>query len=175
MNVLLTAEQIEKAIKQLVDKIYPDIPPTDNVAIVGIRSRGEVLARRFSQMLGAKLGRTFLEGTLDITLYRDDFNMPHSTTQPQVRETEIDFDVNGKFILLVDDVLHTGRSVRAALNALTDLGRPSMIRLAVLVDRGCNELPIRADYAGLATNIPSGQSVKVYLRECDGAEQVVVE
>jgi pyrimidine operon attenuation protein/uracil phosphoribosyltransferase len=111
---------------------------------------------------------------LDITLYRDDLNSPNRTT-PHVRTTDITFDVDDKMIVLVDDVLFTGRSTRAALDALIDLGRPKAIRLAVLIDRAGREFPIQADYAGLKTNISPDQRVYVYLTESDDKDEVVVE
>jgi pyrimidine operon attenuation protein/uracil phosphoribosyltransferase len=175
MKKLLTAEQIEQALQKMLADILPDIPHDGSFAIVGIRSRGEILAKRLSLAIEKKIGRKALCGTLDITLYRDDLNDPKGTHQPRVQATEIEFDVDDKFILLVDDVLQTGRSVRAALDALTDLGRPKTIRLAVLVDRGHHELPIRADHVGLNADAPAGQSVKVYLMESDKREEVVIE
>ena len=114
-------------------------------------------------------------GTLDITLYRDDLNSPKSGTQPQVRTTEIGFDIDDKIIILVDDVLYTGRSARAAMDALIDLGRPKAIRLAVLVDRAGREFPIQADYAGYKANAKPDEMVQVFLKESDGKEQVIVE
>ena len=114
-------------------------------------------------------------GTLDITLYRDDLNSPNATTQPLVRTTEIGFDVDDKIIILVDDVLYTGRSARAAMDALIDLGRPKAIRLAVLVDRVGRELPIQADYAGYKADTLPGKLVQVNLVESDGKDEVVIE
>lgn len=174
MKKLLTKEQIAQTLDELLSKILPDIPQDGNFAVIGIRSRGEVLAKRLCKAIEAKTGRTVLGGTLDITLYRDDFNTPKGHNQPKVQATEIEFDVSDKFILLVDDVLHTGRSVRAAMDALTDLGRPKTIRLAVLIDRGHQELPIRADYVGIRTEAPAEQSIKVFLMESDGIEEVVI-
>lgn len=175
MKKLLTAEQIEQSLQKMLTDILPDIPTNGNFAVVGIRSRGEILAKRLCKAIKDKTGRQVWYGTLDITLYRDDLNSPQSTHQPRVQVTEIEFDVDDTFILLVDDVLQTGRSVRAAMDALTDLGRPKMIRLAVLVDRGHHEFPIRADYVGLYADTPAEQSVKVYLMESDKREEVVIE
>ena len=112
---------------------------------------------------------------LDITLYRDDLNSPKGGKQPQVRTTEIGFDIDDKIIILVDDVLHTGRSTRAAMDALIDLGRPKAIRLAVLVDRAGREFPIQADYAGYKAQTGPEKLVQVLLKESDGKEQVIVE
>lgn len=175
MKTLLNAEQITTTVDYLFHRIAGDLEPESNVAIIGLRSRGEVLAQRLGRKLEEKFGRTIPNGTLDITLYRDDLNAPRSGAQPTVRETEIDFDVNDKFILLVDDVLHTGRSVRAAMDALTDLGRPKTVRLAVLVDRGDQELPIRADYVGVRAEVSSLESITVHLIEEDGVDEVIVE
>lgn len=175
MKTLLTADQISNTIDTLMESIASDISPESDFAIIGLRSRGEILAQRLAEKLTRRLGRQIPCGTLDITLYRDDINAPRSGAQPAVRTTEIEFDVNGKFILLVDDVLHTGRSVRAAMDALTDLGRPRTVRLAVLVDRGDRELPIRADYVGLRADVKPSESVQVNLVEVDQVDQVIVE
>lgn len=134
-----------------------------------------MLAERLSSKLSKKLGREVLCGTLDITLYRDDLNSPQGEGQPQVRTTEIGFDVDGKIIILVDDVLYTGRSARAAMDALIDLGRPRAIKLAVLVDRAGRELPIQADYAGYKADVVPGKLVQVSLVESDGKDEVIVE
>jgi pyrimidine operon attenuation protein/uracil phosphoribosyltransferase len=175
MRTLLTADQISSTIEKLLEQIVSDINPALDLAIIGLRSRGEILAQRLTQRLTKKIGHDIPCGTLDITLYRDDLNSPRSGSQPTVGATEIEFDVNDKFILLVDDVLHTGRSVRAAMDALTDLGRPRTVRLAVLVDRGARELPIRADYVGIRAEVEPSESVNVYLVETDRIDQVTVE
>ncbi len=175
MKILLNSEQITATVDRLFETIAADLKPELDLAIIGLRSRGEVLAQRLGRKLEKKFARTIPNGTLDITLYRDDLHAPRGGAQPTVRETEIDFDVNGKFILLVDDVLHTGRSVRAAMDALTDLGRPKAVRLAVLVDRGDQELPIRADYVGIRADVAAGESVTVHLAEEDGVDEVIVE
>ena len=125
--------------------------------------------------LSKKLNKDVPCGTLDITLYRDDLNSPQSNSQPQVRTTEIGFDIDDKIIILVDDVLYTGRSTRAAMDALIDLGRPKAIKLAVLVDRAGREFPIQADYAGYKTDVAPGKLVQVNLVESDGKDEVVVE
>jgi pyrimidine operon attenuation protein/uracil phosphoribosyltransferase len=175
MKIVLNSKQIEQILKDLTNRVFSEIPRKSDVAVIGIRSRGEVLAERLSSTLSKKLGRQVPCGTLDITLYRDDLNSPHGEGQPQVRTTEIGFDIDGKIIILVDDVLYTGRSARAAMDALIDLGRPRAIRLAVLVDRAGRELPIQADYAGYKTDIAPGKLVQVSLIESDGKDEVVVE
>ena len=175
MKVILDSGQIEQVLNELRDRILSETPVELDIAVIGIRSRGEVLAQRLSGQLSQKLGKDVPCGTLDITLYRDDLNSPHVTTQPLVRTTEIGFDVDDKIIILVDDVLYTGRSARAAMDALIDLGRPKAIRLAVLVDRDGRELPIQADYAGYKADTSPGKLVQVNLVESDGKDEVVIE
>ncbi|MBM4024797.1 MAG: bifunctional pyr operon transcriptional regulator/uracil phosphoribosyltransferase PyrR [Planctomycetes bacterium] len=183
MKVILNAEQIERALGRVADEIAGAQPArqagqaaTDTgLAIIGIRSRGEILAQRLADRLSQKLRKPIPCGTLDITLYRDDLNAPQGNSQPQVRTTEIGFDIDGKIIILVDDVLYTGRSARAAMDALIDLGRPKAIRLAVLVERAGRELPIQADYTGGKADVQPEQSVQVCLVESDGRDEVVVE
>ena len=148
MKVILDSKQIGQILRDLTKSIISDTPPDLDIAVIGIRSRGEVLAQRLSSRLSQELGKDVPCGTLDITLYRDDLNSPSGNTQPHVRTTEIGFDIDDKIIILVDDVLYTGRSARAAMAALIDLGRPRAIKLAVLVDRVGREMPIHADYAG---------------------------
>jgi len=175
MRVLLNAEQIQRTIRALADQIADQTSPDNDLAIIGIRSRGEILAQRLADQLAQKLGKSIPCGTLDITLYRDDLNAPHGGSQPQVRTTEIGFNVDEKTIILVDDVLYTGRSTRAALDALIDLGRPKAIRLAVLVERAGREFPIQADYVGCVADVSPQQSIQVNLIESDGQDEVIVE
>jgi pyrimidine operon attenuation protein/uracil phosphoribosyltransferase len=175
MKVILDSEQIEQILNDLTGRIISDCPRELDIAVIGIRSRGEILAQRLSGRLTRQLGKDVPYGTLDITLYRDDLNSPRGTTQPQVRTTEIGFDIDDKIIILVDDVLYTGRSARAAMDALIDLGRPRAIKLAVLVDRVGREFPIQADYAGYKSDAAPGQLVQVFLSESDGKEEVVIE
>jgi pyrimidine operon attenuation protein/uracil phosphoribosyltransferase len=174
MKVILNSEQIEQILEDLTSRIISETPPSLDIAVIGIRSRGEILAQRLSSRLSKELGRDVPCGTLDITLYRDDLNSPQSSAQPQVRTTEIGFDIDDKIVILFDDVLYTGRSTRAAMDALTDLGRPKAIKLAVLVDRAGRELPIQADYAGYKTDVAPGELVQVFLSESDGKEEVVI-
>jgi pyrimidine operon attenuation protein/uracil phosphoribosyltransferase len=182
MKVILNAEQIERTLGNLADQIAGSGAPrqagrtsSDNgLAIIGIRSRGEILAQRLAERLSQKLRKSIPYGTLDITLYRDDLNAPHGGSQPQVRTTEIDFSIDGQTIILVDDVLYTGRSARAAMDALIDLGRPKAIRLAVLVERVGRELPIQADYCGYKADVRPEQSVQVNLIESDGKDEVTI-
>jgi pyrimidine operon attenuation protein/uracil phosphoribosyltransferase len=175
MKVILNSKQIEQILDDLAGLIISETPQELDIATVGIRSRGEILAQRLSELLSKKLSKDVPCGTLDITLYRDDLNSPQSNSQPQVRTTEIGFDIDDKIIILVDDVLYTGRSTRAAMDALIDLGRPKVIKLAVLVDRAGREFPIQADYAGYKTDVAPGKLVQVNLVESDGKDEVVVE
>jgi pyrimidine operon attenuation protein/uracil phosphoribosyltransferase len=175
MKVILNSEQIERTLKDLADRIIADIPNELDIVAIGVRSRGEILAQRLSGQLSQQLRKKVPYGTLDITLYRDDLNSPQGTAQPKVRTTEIGFDIDDKIIILVDDVLYTGRSARAAMDALIDLGRPKAIKLAVLVDRVGREFPIQADYAGYKTDAEPGKVVQVLLSESDGKEEVVIE
>ncbi len=175
MKAILNSEQIEQILKDLTGHIISETPGELDIAVIGIRSRGEILAQRLSSRLSQQLGKDVPCGTLDITLYRDDLNSPQGTAQPQVRTTEIGFDIDDKIIILVDDVLYTGRSTRAAMDALIDLGRPRAIKLAVLVDRVGRELPIQADYAGYKSDAAPDKLVQVFLSESDGKEEVVIE
>ncbi len=175
MKVILDSKQIKQTLENLTDKVISDIPHNLNTAVIGIRSRGEILAQRLSGQLSKKLGKDVPCGTLDITLYRDDLNSPQGTAQPQVRTTEIGFDIDDKIIILVDDVLYTGRSTRAAMDALIDLGRPRVIKLAVLIDRAGREFPIQADYAGFKSDAEPSNLVQVNLVESDGKDEVIVD
>ena len=174
MKMILDVGQIKRIVSGLSEEIAGGTAPDNDLAIIGIRSRGEILAQRLADRLSRKLGQTIPCGTLDITLYRDDLNDPHGGSQPLVRTTEIGFNVDDKTIVLVDDVLYTGRSTRAAMDALMDLGRPKAIRLAVLVERSGRELPIQADYIGYKADVRPEQSIQVNLIESDGKDEVVV-
>ena len=170
---ILDEQGIERALTRMAHEILERHRDLKALALVGIRSRGEILAQRLVKLL-KKLDPTDVPvGALDITLYRDDLSLVASN--PIVHATEISFDVTGRTILIVDDVLFTGRTVRAGLDAVADLGRPKSIELGVLVDRGHRELPIKADYVG--KNIPTSQKdlVQVRLVESDGADEVVIE
>ncbi|OHB74948.1 MAG: hypothetical protein A2Z25_22625 [Planctomycetes bacterium RBG_16_55_9] len=175
MKVILDSAQIDGLLRDLTGQIACDLDPRQEVAAIGIRSRGEILAQRLSTSLSKKLGKQVPCGTLDITLYRDDLNSPQGMTQPEVRTTEIGFNVDDKVIILVDDVLHTGRSARAAMDALIDLGRPRAIKLAVLVVRAGREVPVHADYAGYEAHADPGEVVQVNFAESDGKDQVIIE
>jgi pyrimidine operon attenuation protein / uracil phosphoribosyltransferase len=164
----------EKSIKQALRRIAHEIiernKGIENVVLVGVRKRGVPLASRLQEYLNEFEGTAIPLGILDITLYRDDLSQRQD--QPQVHTTDVPFDINGKNVIVVDDVLYTGRTIRAALDALIDLGRPATIQLAVLIDRGHRELPIRADYVG--KNVPTSHSeqVEVKVKEDDGLDRV---
>ncbi len=170
MTLLLNASELHETLEKLARNVAAAVPPDVPVALVGIRRRGETLARRLGPLLAKRGVKPAHDGALDITLYRDDL----TTIGPSavVRGTEIAFDITDTWLVLVDDVLYTGRSVRAALDALTDLGRPRAIRLAVLVDRGLRELPIQADFVGLRTDTEPHHVVQVKLVEDDGEDRV---
>jgi len=175
MNVILNSEQIEQILSDLTSQIVSKTPKNNDIAVIGVRSRGEIVANRLAQKLSEKLKKDVPCGVLDITLYRDDLNDPHGDAQPVVRTTEVGFDIDDKIIILVDDVLYTGRSTRAALDALIDLGRPKAIRLAVLIERHGREFPIQADYAGYKADVKENQLVQVNLIESDEIDQVFIE
>ena len=175
MKIILNSDKIDKIIADLAKAIISGTPKQASLAVVGIRSRGEILGQRLANKLSEILGEEIPCGTLDITLYRDDINDPQGDSQPQVRSTEIGFDIDDKIIILADDVLHTGRSTRAALDALIDLGRPKAIKLAVLIDRVGREFPIQADFVGHKVEAEEDESVQVNFVESDGKDQVVIE
>ena len=160
---------VERMAHEIAER-HKDLP---GLAFIGIRTRGVPLATRLATQLSNLVKQSFPVGTLDITLYRDDLSTV--APQPLLKETEIDFDLNGRTVVLCDDVLYTGRTTRAALDALIDYGRPKAIQLIVLVDRGHRELPIKADYVG--KNLPTSleESVQVRLQEIDGVDEVVLE
>jgi len=169
---LLDKDAIARSLMRIAHEIIEKNKGTEDLCLVGIRNRGVYLAQRLAECIKRIENKDISVGILDITLYRDDLTLIAS--QPVVRKTEIDFDITDKILVLVDDVLYTGRTVRAALDALIDFGRPKSIQLAVLVDRGHRELPVRADYVG--KNIPTSQkeTVEVRLAEVDGVDEVVI-
>jgi pyrimidine operon attenuation protein/uracil phosphoribosyltransferase len=165
---------VRRMIEQLVSQIAATFKPDQPLNIVGIRTRGEILAQRITTMLQSRGFSRVGRGVLDITLYRDDLS--EVGPRPLVRPTRIEIDINGQPLLLVDDVLFTGRSIRAALDALSDFGRSSAIRLTVLVDRGGRELPIQADFVGLTLpDVPQDHRVNVRFTETDGRDEILVE
>jgi len=169
---LMDGAAIERALTRIAHEIVENNKPASNIAVIGIRNRGEYLAKRIVFIIEKMHGTKVPLGILDITLYRDDLTAV--AQQPIVHETKIDFDLSIKHIILVDDVLYTGRTIRCALDELIDFGRPKSIQLAVLIDRGHRELPIRADYVG--KNVPTAEKevVEVRLKESDGRDEVVL-
>lgn len=170
MSILLAADDVRRAITRIAHEILEREPDTSQIAIVGIRARGDVLAARLRDALRAIGGREVPLGSLDITLYRDD--LTRIGYSPTVHRTDIPFSVDDRVVVLVDDVLFTGRTIRAAMDAIVDYGRPRAIRLAVLVDRGHRELPIRADFVGKNIATGLGDDVRVRLAESDGRDEV---
>ena len=170
MTTLLSADDVRRAIARIAHEIVERDPDPSRIALVGIRARGDVLARRLRDEIQRNEGVELPLGVLDITLYRDDLTrIGHA---PVVRTTQIGFPVDDRVVVLVDDVLFTGRTIRAAMDALVDYGRPRAIRLAVLVDRGHRELPIRADHVGKNVPTQAGDDVRVHLVEVDGRDEV---
>lgn len=167
---LIDSDGFRRTINRLAHEVVESNKGGENIAVVGIRTRGDVLARRIARILEEIDGHSVNVGTLDITLYIDDLR--GKLDQPELHSTEILFDISGKYLVLVDDVLFTGRTVRAALNALMDLGRPARIELLVLVDRGHRELPIKADFVGKNVPTSTRQEVKVLMDEVDGEDAV---
>ena len=170
---IMTAEEIRRATIRLSHEIVEKHSGTERLGLVGIQRRGVPLARRIADAIEEHEGVRLPVGALDITFYRDDLSMV--AQQPIVKGTDLPFDLNDLTIVLVDDVLYTGRTIRAAMDALVDFGRPQAIRLAVLVDRGHRELPIRADHVG--KNVPTSreEQVRVHLGELDGEDGVTIE
>jgi pyrimidine operon attenuation protein/uracil phosphoribosyltransferase len=171
-RVVMDAQAIERALTRVAHEVLERNKGTDGLALVGIRTRGVYIAERLRAKIDEIEHVDVPAGIIDITLYRDDLS--RSQQQPQVRGTQIPFAVDDKRLVLVDDVLFTGRTIRAALDALMDFGRPRSVQLVVLVDRGHRELPVRADYVG--KNLPTAvnESVQVRLKESDGCDEVVI-
>jgi len=170
----MDADRIGRTLARIAHEIVERNRGGEELALIGIRSRGVPLAQRVARMIADIAKHDIPTGTLDITLYRDDVGR-HTGAQPIVRSTEIPFSIDGKHILLVDDVLYTGRTIRAALDALIEFGRPKTIQLMVLIDRGHRELPIKADYVGKNVPTSAAQSVQVRLAEIDGTDEVEIE
>jgi len=171
-RIVMDAQAVERALTRVAHEILEGNKRTEGLALIGIRSRGVHLAERLRAKIGAIESVEIPTGIIDITLYRDDLS--RSSQQPEVRGTNIAFAVDDKRVVLVDDVLYTGRTIRAALDALIDFGRPRNVQLMVLVDRGHRELPIRADYVGKNLPTAANESVQVRLMESDGRDEVVI-
>ena len=169
---IMDKEAIERTVTRIAHEILEHNKGTDNLVMVGIRNRGEYLANRITEAIKNISGKDVPQGVVDITLYRDD--LTEISEQPVLKETRIDFDITGKKIVLVDDVLYTGRTIRCALDELIDFGRPANIQLAVLVDRGHRELPIRPDYVGKNVPTNSKEIIEVKLKEVDEKDEVII-
>jgi pyrimidine operon attenuation protein / uracil phosphoribosyltransferase len=169
---ILTAQEIKNSLQRMAREIIRQNKVTDSLAFIGIRTRGLFLAKRLCAIIKRSNNKEVPLGEMDITLYRDDLNalLPDG----KVDHTRIPFDINNKTIILFDDVLHTGRTVRAAVDHLIDLGRPKAIHLAVLIDRGGREFPIAANFVGKKLNAPKNGEVRLKLKEVDGKDEVVV-
>ena len=176
MRVVVDADQLERTVARIAHEIVEQHEDLTKVALVGIHTRGVPIARRLADLIERFAGVRPALGTLDIALYRDDVGVgsSHAHSTPVVAATELDFDIATHDVVLVDDVLYTGRTIRAAIDALLDYGRPPLVRLAVLVDRGHRELPIRPDYIGKNLPTSSVERVAVHLREIDGVDEVLL-
>jgi len=171
-EILLSAKELDKTLNALARKIAHDMESAPDFALIGIRTRGVILAMRIQQKIKKITKKIPPLGILDITLYRDDLST--LAKHPIVKPTALPFDVDDKKIVLVDDVLYTGRTIRAAIDEIVDYGRPALVRLAVIVDRGLREYPIQADYVGLKIDTKANNLVQVRLNEIDGDDKVVL-
>ncbi|MBQ9020713.1 MAG: bifunctional pyr operon transcriptional regulator/uracil phosphoribosyltransferase PyrR [Eggerthellaceae bacterium] len=170
-SICMDAIEIERTLTRIAHQILEANNGAENIALVGIVTRGDILAKKLVDKISEIEGIDVPFGHLDISFYRDDFA---TRLAPAVHETRINFNIDGKDIVLVDDVFYTGRTIRAALDALMDLGRPRTVQLAVLVDRGHRELPIRADFVGKNVPSASDENVRLYLKEIDGVSEVAI-
>ncbi len=173
-NELLDGPSMARALTRIAHEIIERNKGIDECILVGIKTRGAFLAKRLAQRIEKIEGKPIRTGELDITLYRDDLTMKHENEQAHVEQVDIEHEVKNQKIILVDDVLYTGRTVRAALDAVMDLGRPGQIQLAVLVDRGHRELPIRADYVGKNVPTSGSERIIVNLQDVDGEDCVII-
>ena len=169
--VVMESEEVRRALNRIAHEITERNKGINDVILVGIRTRGVPIAERLAKAISEIEGTEPPVGILDITLYRDDLS---TLPSPQVRSTELPIDINGKIVVLVDDVLYTGRTIRSALDAIMDIGRPKAIQLAVLIDRGHRELPIRADFIGKDVPTSKQESVSVKIDKIDGEDKVVI-
>ena len=170
-SVCMDAEEIERSLTRIAHQILETNKGAENIALVGIVTRGDLLAKELQAKIKSIEGTEVPLGKLDISFYRDDYK---TYLSPEVHSTDIPFSIDGKTIVLVDDVLYTGRTIRAALDALMDIGRPAAVQLAVLVDRGHRELPIRADFVGKNVPSSSDESVRLFLQDVDGISAVEI-
>lgn len=172
LKQILDKPKIAIMLRKLADQIAREVKGKKRLVLIGIRTRGAILAQRLQSLLKKRLNRSIPLGILDITLYRDDLSALGS--QPVVKATTLPFDVTGTTVVLVDDVLFTGRTVRAALDQIVDFGRPACIKLAVLIDRGLREYPIQPDFVGTTLQASPNQLVQLHLQELDGEERVIM-
>jgi pyrimidine operon attenuation protein/uracil phosphoribosyltransferase len=172
-KAIMTAQDIERALDRIALQILERNIQTREIVIVGIHTGGVFLADRLHSIIEKREKASLPSGSLDITLYRDDWS--RVSQNPIVKKTDISFEVEGKILVLVDDVIYTGRTIRAALDAIMDFGRPSSIQLAVLVDRGGRELPVQPDYIGMEIQVESDQHIHVLLHEAADVDEVVLE
>jgi pyrimidine operon attenuation protein/uracil phosphoribosyltransferase len=173
-KVVLEHDDLRRTLRRIAHEIAEKNPGPEGLAIVGIHTRGALLARRLHTLVGELTGAELPIGDIDISFYRDDVGAKSPASQPVVHASHIDFDLSGRTVVLVDDVLFTGRTVRAAIDALFDYGRPERVQLAVLCDRGHRELPIRPDYVGKNLPTARGERVNVRLEESDEVDQVTI-
>jgi len=177
-KTLLDADGLGRTLSRIAHEIIEGNPELDDVALVGIQTRGVPLARRLARLIEERAGVAPEVGTVDITFHRDDVSVRHGeaplAAQPVVRATQLDFPLDGRTIVLVDDVLYTGRTIRAAIETLFDYGRPARVQLAVVVDRGHRELPIRPDYVGKNLPTARGERIQVQLVEVDEVDAVLL-
>jgi pyrimidine operon attenuation protein/uracil phosphoribosyltransferase len=174
-KVVLDGDDVRRTLVRIAHEIVEKNPDGNGVALVGIHTRGAIIASRLHALVSEQSGSEVPLGDLDISFYRDDVESREPGAQPVVHASHLDFDPNGRTIVLVDDVLFTGRTVRAAIEALFDYGRPSRVQLAVLVDRGHRELPIRPDYVGKNLPTSRGERVNVRVGEVDDSDEVTID
>jgi len=172
-SILLNEKDIARAISRISHEVLERNKGAENIAFIGIRTRGVTFANRLKQRIKSIEDSDVAIGALDITLYRDDLGV--GLQKPQLKKTEIAFALEGKHVVLCDDVLFTGRTIRAAIDALMDFGRPASVQLAVLIDRGHRELPIRPDYVGKNLPTPKSKRVQVHLKEIDDEDKVIIQ
>ncbi|PSL24842.1 pyrimidine operon attenuation protein/uracil phosphoribosyltransferase [Planomicrobium soli] len=171
---ILDDKAVARAITRIAHEIIERNKGIDECILVGIKTRGAFIAKRLAEKIEKIEGKPIMTGELDITLYRDDLSVKNKNQEPLVQQVDITHNISNKKVVLVDDVLYTGRTVRAAMDAVMDLGRPAQIQLAVLIDRGHRELPIRADYVGKNIPTSSDERIVVKMQESDGKDQVAI-
>jgi len=169
---LMNSDDVKRTVKRIAHQIIEEIPDTENLVLIGIKTRGVPLARTIAEEIEKISGKQIPVGALDITFYRDDLSLVGE--KPEVKGTEMDFDITGRDVVLVDDVLYTGRTTRAALDEIMDYGRPRRVKLCVLIDRGHRELPICPDFVGKTITTTKKEIVKVKFEETDGVTEVVI-